>query len=413
MRMIAIVVLLLIADTTFAHDWTRFRGPNGSGISEDDSIPAQWAKSDFAWQIELPGKGHSSPVIWGDRLFIQSADPKTGMQHVLGINTGDGKIVWKRDYPKSANRLHGKSSYASSTPAVDADYVYAAWADPEHTILAAFDHDGAEQWTIDLGGWVGQHGFGTSPMIIDDLVILGSSQEPEKRADGDTPRDTFVAAVDRKSGKLRWKTPRAINTASYSVPCIRKSENGREELIFLSTAEGIFALDPQTGSETWSTGDKTFTMRTVSSPVLWKDLIVGTTGSGGGGNYIVAHRPGQAAPVYEIKKEAPYVPTPVVDGDLMFLWSDKGIVTCIEAATGNQVWQKRVGGGYSGSPVRAGNKIFCVDEEGTVVAVAAEREFKELGRNPLGEQSHSTPAIAGGRLYVRTVSHLHAINGKK
>lgn len=280
------------------------------------------------------------------------------------------------------------------------------------TFVAGFDHEGHEKWKTDIGGWIGQHGFGTSPMIFGDMVIITSSQEAEKREGGSSPKHCFIVAFDRKTGEVKWKTPRKIDTASYSVPCIRKNDKGIEELIFLSTAEGIFALEPQSGKELWSSGP-VFSMRTVSSPLLWHDLIYGTTGSGGGGNYIVAYKPGDGKPTFEIKKEMPYVPTPVFNGDLMFLWSDKGIVTCINPANGEKHWQQRVNGNYSGSPVRAGKKIFCVDENGTVVVLAADQQYKELGRNPLNEQSHSTPAISGGKLFVRTVSHLYAIQGKK
>jgi outer membrane protein assembly factor BamB len=398
--------------TTFAQDWTRFRGPNGSGESNDDSIPAAWNEKDFAWKIALPGYGHSSPVVWGEKVFLMSADPESATRYVLCIHADSGKTLWKKDYASGQQPIHKKSSLASVTPTVDAEMMFTAWSTQEHTFVAGFDHAGKEIWKTDIGGWVGQHGFGTSPIIYGDLVIITSSQEPEKRAGGSTPKQCFVVALDRKSGAIKWNLPRKIDTASYSVPCVRKNDKGIEELVFLSTAEGMFGIDPLSGKELWSSGP-VFSMRTVSSPLLWKDLVYGTTGSGGGGNYIVAFRPGETKPVFEIKKEMPYVPTPVFNGDLMFLWSDKGIVTCINPATGEQHWQKRVTGNFSGSPVRAGKKIFCIDENGLVVVIAADQQFQELARNPLNEQSHSTPAIAGGRMFVRTVSHLYAIQGQK
>jgi len=408
------VCFICLATLVQAQEWTRFRGPNGAGGIEDDSIPAQWTDADFNWKIDLPGKGHSSPVLWGDKLFILSADPETATRYVLGIDAKSGKTLWKNEYAAGTHKLHGKSNYATSSPTVDADRVYAVWSDNDHTWFCAFDHDGKELWRQDLGGWVGQHGFGTSPIVVGDLVVVTSSQEGE--VDGDPtsrqPRHSFVAALDRETGDVRWKTPLTIQVASYSVPTIRKNSAGADELICCSTAEGIFALDPATGKQNWSSG-AVFSKRTVSSPQLWKDLIIGTTGSGGGGNYVVGFRPGGDQPAYEIKKEAPYVPTPIVYQDRVFLWSDNGIVTCIKADSGREVWQERVGGNYSGSPVRAGSKIFCTDEAGTVVVIAAAKKFQELGRNRLGELSHSTPAIAGGRIYVRTVSHLYSIGGKK
>jgi outer membrane protein assembly factor BamB len=404
------LLLGLLASTAPAQEWTRFRGPNGTGVHEELTIPAQWTDADFAWKMKLPGVGHASPVLWGERLFLLSADPDSATRYVLGIDATQGKIVWQREYPSQPHPIHKKSSYASVTPAVDANQVYVAWSTPTETWLVAFDHDGREKWKTNLGGWIGQHGYGTSPMLVGDLVVITSSQEAEKRAGGDTPKDCFVVAVNRFTGELMWKTPRKIDTASYSVPCVRKNAAGKEELICLSTAEGIFALDPFSGKELWSSGP-VFTMRTVSSPLPWRDLIFGTTGSGGGGNYIVAYNPLEAKTVYDIRKEMPYVPTPVFKDDLLFLWSDKGIVTCIHPADGKEVWQKRVSGNYSSSPVRAGDRLFCIDEDGIVQCIAAADSFSQLGRYDLGEKSHSTPALANGHMYVRTISQLFAIKG--
>jgi outer membrane protein assembly factor BamB len=154
-------------------------------------------------------------------------------------------------------------------------------------------------------------------------------------------------------------------------------------------------------------------MRAVSSPQLVGDLIIGTTGSGGGGNYVVAIKPGEKpAEVYRIKTQAPYVPTPVIKGDLMFLWSEQGIVTCVDVKTGEKHWQQRIGGKFWASPVIAGDKLYSLSESGEVVVLAAEKEFKELGRMPLGDESRSTPAISGGRIYLRTMSKLFSLGGK-
>lgn len=399
--------------TAQAQEWTRFRGPNGAGESEVKDLPAVWGKDEIRWKAKLPGVGHASPVIWGDKVFLISADPQSAMRYVLCIDAKSGEEVWRREYPSAVHHLHVRSSYASSTPVVDADCVVVAWSDPEHTWITAIDHDGRDIWQVDLGTWVSQHGFGTSPVIYDGMVVIASSQEQEKRPGGQVAKESFIVALDKATGKQRWRIPRRIDTASYSVPCVRDDGAGGEELVFLSTAEGFFALDPKTGKENWTHAP--FTMRTVSSPVMVKDVIFGTSGSGGGGNYVVAIQPGkEIKTLYEIKKEAPYVPTPVAHGDLVFLWSDKGIVTCITAADGKQVWQKRVGGaGYSGSPIRAGDKLFCVDEAGVVVCIGAGDKYQELGKTDLEEECRSTPAVANGQIFVRTVSHLYCAGPKK
>ena len=406
-------VLFLLASVGLAQEWTRFRGPNGTGESEATTIPATWTDADYNWKIELPGRGHSSPVLWGDKIFLLSADQKTATRYFMCIDANTGKKLWTREFPSKTHKLHVRSSYGSCTPCVDAERVYIAWSDPEHTLLMAFDHSGNDVWTQDFGSWISQHGFGSSPMLYDDMVVLNCSQEPTKDPKDPAPNQSFIAAVEKTTGKLRWRTERKIDTASYSVPCVRKTEDGGEELVCNTTAEGIFALDPKTGREKWSFN--AFSMRTVSSPVLVSGLVFGTTGSGGGGNYIVALKPGSNPELaYEIKKEMPYVPTPVANGNLLFLWEDKlGVVTCVNAADGKQVWQKRVSGaGYSGSPIRVADKLYCVDDAGVVVVLSATDKFKEYGRMDLKEECRSTPAVAGGKMYIRTISHLYSIGGK-
>jgi outer membrane protein assembly factor BamB len=268
-----------------------------------------------------------------------------------------------------------------------------------------------EKWSFDMGPWVSQHGFGTSPMLIDDLVIVGKYQENPKRPDGGTPGESFVSAIDRKTGEERWRTARATDSTSYSVPCIRELADGTKEIVSCSTAEGIFALDPKTGKQKWN--KQVFALRTVSSPQLVGDLVIGTTGSAGGGNAVVAVKPGEAVEeIYRVKTQAPYVPTPVAKGDLLFLWSDAGIVTCVDAKTSEKHWQQRIGGNYHGSPVIVNDKVYCISEGGEVVVLAADKTFKEIARMQLGDDSRSTPAVSGGRMYLRTYSKLFSIGGK-
>ena len=253
-------------------------------------------------------------------------------------------------------------------------------------------------------------------MLIDDLVVITGSQEPSgKNADAPRPKESYVVAVDKEHGEVRWKTPRKVDTASFSVPCIHKTADSKTELLCCSTAEGIFSLDPKTGKENWS--EQVFKRRTVSSPLLVAGLVIGTTGQGGGsGNTAYALRPGpKPEVVYEITQNAPYVPTPVANGNLLFLWSDAGIVSCVKAASGESVWNSKraVSGKFYGSPVRVGDKLFCISDTGNVVCLSATDKFKVLGSYDLKEDCRTTPAIAGGRMYVRTFSHLYSVGGKK
>ncbi len=404
----SVVYWAALVSTGLAQEWTRFRGPNGTGQSET-VLPAAWDPSAFRWKTRIPGKGHSSPVLWNNRLFVLSADPQTATRYAVCLDADSGKILWTREYPSVPHKLHVRSSYASSTPAVDAERVYFAWSEPEETTLLALDHSGQQVWRLNLGKWVSQHGFGTSPMLYNGAIYLNNSQDGPDRQQGMPGGDSYVMAFDARTGRELWRTPRKSDTVSYSVPCIYQPEGGRAELICLSTPEGVYSLDPGTGRENWSVSNA-FTMRTVSSPVIVAGLIFGTTGSGGGGNYVVAVRPGPGTPAvaYEFRKQAPYVPTPVAYGDALFLWSDGGVVTCIDARTGQVHYASRVHeAGFSGSPIRAGNKIYCISDDGTLVCIAANtQQLRLLGKTPLGEMSRATPAVSGGRMYVRTLSHV-------
>lgn len=405
--------LLWLPALTSAQEWTRFHGPNGSGENEATTIPATWTENDYNWKIKLPGEGHSSPVLWGEKLFLLSADPTTATRYVLCYNAATGDEIWKQEFPSTPHHLHALSSFASCTPAVDAERVYVAWSTPASVLFMAFNHDGDTVWEKDLGPWFSQHGFGTSPMLVDDLVILVNSQEGKNgKVDKGDPK-SYVMAFDAKTGEERWRTPRDTVNVAYSVPAILETADGGKQLVSCSTDNGVFALDIKTGRELWSLD--VFDKRTVSSPLIKGDLIFTSCGSGGGGNYLTAVRSTgeQAELVYKVTTQAPYVPTSVARGDLLFMISDGGIASCVNLETGELHWRQRIGGNFYGSPVRAGDKIIGVSKDGEVIVLAASEEFQELGRVALGEICNSTPAIAHGRLYIRTVSHLMSIGGQK
>ena len=229
---------------------------------------------------------------------------------------------------------------------------------------------------------------------------------------------SFLIAVDRKTGKDRWQIPRTSDLVAYSTPCVYQNANGRTELIFNSKPHGICGIDPKTGKVNWEvTGllDK----RSCSSSLLAGGLLIASCGSGGGGNYLVAIHPGGTGKpnagqlAYKIDKSAPYVPTPIAKGDLLFMWSDGGVVTGVKASTGEILWQNRVGGNYFGSPICIEDRLYNISTDGEVLVVGATDKYTPLGKNPLGEISHSTPSVANGTLYLRTFSHLISLGGKK
>jgi outer membrane protein assembly factor BamB len=380
-------------------------------VSQAKSIPVQWTPEDYLWKAPLPGSGHGSPVLWGDRVFLVSAEPDTATRYVLAIDAGSGQIVWRRTFPSTTHHLHTRNTYASGTPAVDEQHVYVAWSTPAQLLLRALDHEGNEVWTRDLGSWVSQHGFGGSPIVFEDLVILVNSQQGEQLDPGQTPGTSQVLAFERRTGELRWSTPRTSTSVSYSTPCIYPTATGAPQLICCDTGDGLYSLDPRTGKPLWS--NPVFRMRTVASPIVCGDLVLASNGSGGfANNYLMAVRLDTGAEVYGPIKHAGYVPTPIVYDGLVFTYYDSGFVHCFEGPTGTKVWEKRLTRGFSGSPVLIGDKLYCIDDDGIVLVLAASREFQELARNPLGEPSRATPAVAGERLFLRTVSQLICVGAK-
>lgn len=406
-------VAFTVTPSAWSQEWTRFRGPNGSGLGQATSLPAKWTPADYNWKAKLPGEGHSCPVVWGEKVFLLSADPQTATRYVLCLSTRDGRELWRREYASKTHKLHQRNTYASSTPAVDAERVYVAWSEPAQIALRAFDHEGRELWVSDLGPEVSEHGFGTSPMLFEDLVILANSQQGEELEPGQAPGKSSLLAVEAKSGQVRWNTPRTTTRACFATPCLYQPAVGPPELICASMGDGIYSLEPRTGRENWKFATA-FTMRVVSSPLVAGGLVFGSTGSGGGGNYVVAVRPGpQPELAYTLKNAASYVPMLVARDKLLFMFNDKGVVTCCDLQTGDTHWRERVGTAFTGSPVLADGKLYIVSDEGQVYVLAAAKEFRLLGENPLGEPSRSTPAVAGGRLYFRTKSQLFSVGGQR
>lgn len=424
MRQLVLLAFVVFATQLSAQEWTRFRGPNGTGVARSASVPLKWSEKDYNWKADLPGIGHSSPVLWGDKIFLLSADPESATRYVLCYDTKSGQQNWMRTFKSKTHHLHVRSSFASSTPAVDADRVYVAWSTPEETLLKAFDHAGEDVWSLDLGRWQSMHGFGTSPIVYQDLVILHNSQQADQLDPGEKPGESSMMAFDRVTGKQQWQTPLRSAVVCYSVPFIYQPPNGGEpELVCTSTGNGMFSLNPLTGKENWSLNEL-FKMRTVASPILAGGLIFGSTGSGSySGNYVVAVRPGKTPELaYELssksKFKAPYVPCYLAKDDMIFFVYDRGYVGCVDAASGKVHYLERIGSdstgapaNFSGSPILVDDRIYVIDEDGVVFVIAADKTFQVLAQNPLGDASRATPAVAGGQMFLRTYSHLISIGG--
>ena len=398
------------ATESLADNWTRFRGENGAGVNTTTTFPVQASDGDFAWRIDLPAIGHGSPVIWGGRIFVLCGDEKTGTRIPMAIDGATGTTLWEHKVEAGKFKGHRFNSPASTTPAVDADAVYFSWASKDALTLCAYDHEGKELWSTALGPVVGGHGFGASPMVFGDLVVLNNDQENE---------NGFLVALDRKTGKVAWRTPRKSARISYSTPVVYPNPKTQQPLlVFTNWTHGFTALDPQNGKviAEVSPFPQEVNERAISSPVVWKDIIIGTCGFTNNPKQCVAVRltgAGKLEEVWRIEKSVPHIPSVILVHDLLYLWDDGGLVTCVRPATGESLWRERVDteGQTFGSPVSDGSSIFCVDQNGTLHAIAAAPDFKQLGHTKLGDTCRSTPAISGGKIIIRTQSKLFAIKG--
>jgi outer membrane protein assembly factor BamB len=411
---LSLLLGMLLASIVQGQEWTRFRGPNGQGISQAQTIPVKWTEQDFNWKVELPAGGHSSPVIWKDKVFVTCENPESAGGMLLALSVSDGRVLWQEQYKLTPYRFHGDNSYAAATPAVDADHVYVLWQTSKETIAAAVDHSGGEVWQRTFPGVYSQFGPGTSPMFFNDIVVF-----THEHWEDDKQYQSAWIALDQQSGQTRWTKKRKNSQVSYSTPCVYSPEKGEPQLIFTSEAHGITGIDPRTGKVIWEL-QSVLPARTISSPVIASDLLIGTCGKGSAGKQLAAVRAGpqdnsdKPSLAYTCTgRSAPYVPTPLAKGGLLFTFHDQGDVSCLRIDTGEVFWWEKPGGKFYGSPIWVNGVLYCINREGNVLVIKAAATYELLAINSLGEKSQATPAVAGGRMYLRTYSHLISIGGRQ
>jgi len=343
--------------------------------------------------------------VWGDHLFLTSAEDDGRRRLVVAVDTGSGRIRWQRELAARTHAKHQLNSYASATPTTDGKRVYVLFASDTRLRVLAYDFNGRQVWSTDLGPFQQResqvHGCGTSPIVYQDTVIVANQQ--------DGP--SFIIALDSATGETRWKTPRSLRLTAHSTPCVVRGQGQSSDRLFISnTGDGVAALHPGTG-EVISRAD-VLASRCVGSPVRGGNVVLATCGGGGRGKFLAAIPINAQGDLngtqlgWTRDRTLPYVPTPVVHESLLFLWGDNGTVACLETKDGSEAWVARVGGNFSGSPVCVDGKIYCVAHDGTVAVIAAEPTYKLLGKSQLGEGCHSTPAVAAGGMFIRGFKHL-------
>ncbi|MEO6785309.1 MAG: PQQ-binding-like beta-propeller repeat protein [Chthoniobacteraceae bacterium] len=410
LRLVLPAALIALTFTATAQEWTRFRGPNGSGLA-NAKLPEQITEKDINWRCTLPGTGHSSPVVWGDRIFVTATpagSPDSEAKRIIVcVGAKDGKIQWQREYATGIYRKHADNSFASPSCTVDAERVFVWIAGPDKSQLIALSQaDGKQVWSAELGPFKAQHGPGASPIVEKGEVILQSSQ--------DEP-GSFIGAWNAATGKQLWKDELKGGQHAISTPCFLAGQSGLQ-LISLSTDNGLLGLDPATGKTLWGIPD-IFHLRCVASPVITSEgMIVAQCGQGQAASEIQVIKGAatkQPAKAYDIVRIGGYVPTPIVVGDLLFLWKENGTVTCVRSKDGEQIWSERVEGPYYSSPICVGGKggrLYNLTRSGELVVIAAAEKFRLIQRFPFNEKnSYATPAVSGGHLYVRTYSQLISI----
>ena len=396
------LLIVLAASAARAEDWPQFRGPAGQGHSTESGLPLEWSESrNVKWKTPVPGLGWSSPVVADGRVWLTAAvrERNAASLRAIAFDVETGREVVNAEVFRMSNaiRLNPKNSHASPTPIVEGDRVYVHFG-AEGT--AALTTSGDIIWKTRLR-YESQHGNGGSPTLYGDLLIINC----------DGADEAYVVALDKSTGKVRWKTQRRQPwDQAYSTPLVIRV--GEQDQVVSVGAYRAAAYDPQSGKEIWRVSYQDG-FSNVPRPVYGHGLVYIATGFqepsvlavrvDGKGDVTKTHI------AWTVRRGAPYTPSPVLVGDELYLVSDIGIATCLEATTGKIHWQQRLGGNYSASPVFADGRIYFQSEEGVTTALAPGKEFRRLATNPLDGLMLASIAVSNGSIFIRTDTHLYRI----
>jgi outer membrane protein assembly factor BamB len=427
MTIIRTYLLLALAATTsvFAKtDWGRFRGPNGSGVAETTGLPTAIDEASTIWKVAL-GKGWSSPVLWKDMVIV-TAETGEGKRAVIALSARDGKEIWRHEESFAKHKIHNFNSFASSSPYVDEQRIYVNWSTGTTIQALALDHTGKQLWKNEhVADYIHEHGTGISPVVEDGIMIVRSefdwqrdgkiyTEDPEQQK-----WKSCIVGLDAATGKQVWKNeiPNCLNT--FSTPVVRKTKDGRKEFICADTGSGVMGIDTKTGKLNWQHNPGQ-SQRSLGSGVISDDFYFCTFGTGGGVKELAAIdlKSGKPKPVaFDIPKGLPYVPSPLVIGDIMYLVGDGGIMRAVEFKTGKVLYEERLNGSagsskFFSSPVAADGKIYCGSQQGDVIVVKAGPKFEQISASKLDSPINATSAIGDGRIYIRTEKMLWCAGSK-
>jgi hypothetical protein len=393
------LIFFCLVTAARAEFWPCWRGPRGDGTCIEKNVPTNWEPAGALWKTELPGKGHASAIVWGDRVFTVTGLPETKERVLLCLDRNAGRIIWQKTVVRGPlEKLHKENSYASGTPATDGDRVYVAFRVGDEIVVAAHDFTSGEQlWLFRPGTHEGGWGFSNEPVLYKNKVIL----------DGDSKGDSFLIALNKANGKTLWRVNRFNKGISYSAPLIREIA-GRTQLIQCGD-RCVTGFDPDTGSELWKVDGPSEEL--VATPVYSEKAGLIFISSSWPKRYLYAIRPDgkgnvtQTHIAWQDSKGAPYVPSMIVAGDFLLSVNRAGVAFCYEAATGKILWQQKLGRHHS-SPVLINGLVFMINDNGEISVIRPGPVFDRVAKHELGEMCYASPAISDGQVFLRGFKHL-------
>ena len=414
-RMLSVAILCLMTCVPVdAENWSGWRGERGDGTSLEKNVPTDWdGKSgrNVRWKTAIPGTGYSSPIVHGDHIFLTSCNESEQTRLLHCLDRRSGSVLWTREVLHSPlEGVHKLNGRASGTPATDGELVYVTFfrtdatsgerGEPGEMLVGAYDYQGQQRWLVTVGSFSSIHGYCTSPVLYRDLVLVN----------GDHDGESYLAALNRNSGEVVWKTPRVHQTRSYVTPLIREV-NGQVQAV-MAGSKCVAGFDPMTGKRLWWVEGPT--EQFVASMVHDDSHFYLTAGFPT--YHVMAIRHGGKQDVTEshvawhVNDAKSYVPSPVLAKGLLFVADDRGIAHCFDCSNGEHVWRDRLGPHFSASLITSQGLVYFTADDGDTTIMQAAREPTVLRVNKLGERVYASPAVSQGELFLRGTEHLYCIS---
>ena len=410
----SLVIALATLSICNAEEWPGWRGPRGDGTSQEKGLPLTWSpKENIRWKTPIPGKGHSSPIVWGNRVFVTTCLEDRGQRVLMCLDRRDGTILWQRVVlTAKLEQKHALNSYASATPVTDGKHVWVAFLAYPDMEVACYDFDGQQIWMRSPGKLLSKHGFCSSPILHKDMVILNGDQDAE----------AYLIALDKETGAERWRIDRPNRTRSYCTPIlIHAKDQPNVTQLVLSGSKCVTGYDADTGKLLWIIDGPT--EQYVASLVYLDDVLFLTTGfpeyhlmginPDGRGNitgskYVRWHIPHEVNRVRN-NSGASYVPSPIAANGHFYVVSDTGYLSCLTTQTGERLWKEKLARHVSTSPVLADGHLYLLDDDGITYVLKADAKPAILHKNKLDEECYASPAVGHGQIFIRALHNLYCI----